>query len=55
MSTIFQPPVFAEIVENLKHHREGAQKEICVQKSVYLNANPMILVLFEQRQIFQIL
>ena len=41
MSTIFQP-VFAGLVENLKQHREGAQNEICVQKSVYLNTNPMV-------------
>ena len=43
MSTIFQPPVFAGLVENLKQYREGAEKETCVQKSVYLNINPTVL------------
>ena len=33
MSTIFQPPVFAGLVENLKQHGEGVEKEICVQKT----------------------
>ena len=46
MSTIFQPPVFAGLVENLKQHREGAEKETCVQKSVHLNTNPMVLSVY---------
>ena len=44
MSTIFQPPVLAGLVENLKQHREGAEKGICVQKSVYLNTKPCGLI-----------
>ena len=46
MSTIFQPPVFAGLVENLKQHREGAEKGTCTQKSVHLNTNPMVLSVY---------
>ena len=46
MSMIFQPLVFVGLVENLKQQREGVGKEICVQKSVYLNANPMVLSVY---------
>ena len=46
MSTIFQPPVFAGLVENLKQHRQGVEKEICVQKSMYLNTNPVVLSVY---------
>ena len=35
MSTIFQPPVFAGLIENLKQHRGGTEKETCLQKSVF--------------------
>ena len=46
MSTMFQPPVFAGLVENLKQHREGAEKGTCIQKSVHLNTNPMVLSVY---------
>ena len=46
MSTIFQPPVFAGLIENLKQHRGGTEKETYLQKSVYLNTNPMVLSVY---------
>ena len=41
MSTLFQPPVFAGLVENLKH-RNKAEKEICTEKGSFQIESPNI-------------